>query len=175
MSIQQIDCTVPGNVVAPQATVERTIASLCPICLKVISAHIFQEGRAVMIEKRCGEHGAFKDTYWSDARLYRKFVFYWSDGSGLQNPASQGRECPFDCGICGNHLTRHPPGKHRHHQPVQPFLPHLLRRCRRWPGGTHIGPGQGHDGEPAIRETGPLPWQFSSPAVSPPCVKTCPR
>jgi uncharacterized radical SAM superfamily Fe-S cluster-containing enzyme len=63
ISIQQINCTVPSNIVAPGATVKRTIASLCPICLKVISAHIFQEGEAVMIEKRCEEHGEFKDTY----------------------------------------------------------------------------------------------------------------
>jgi len=89
----------------PHASLDKVVKSLCPICLKVISAHIFQEGEAIIIEKRCEEHGEFKDTYWSDAGLYRKFVRYWSDGSGLQNPAHQGKECPFDCGICSNHLT----------------------------------------------------------------------
>jgi len=91
--------------VAPHAPLEKVVKSLCPICLKVVSAHIFQQGEAVMIEKQCEEHGDFRDTYWSDASLYRKFVRYWSDGSGLQNPAHQGKECPFDCGICSNHLT----------------------------------------------------------------------
>jgi len=87
---------------------ERTVFSLCPICLKVIDARIFQEGGAAMIEKRCEEHGYFKDVYWSDATLYKKFMGYWTDGSGIDGSSQITRTllgCPFDCGLCENHKT----------------------------------------------------------------------
>jgi len=85
--------------------IDRTVFSLCPICLKVINARIFQEKEAVMIEKRCEEHGYFKDVYWSDVALYRKFMGYWTDGSGIDGSSQTRLGCPFDCGICENHKT----------------------------------------------------------------------
>jgi 7,8-dihydro-6-hydroxymethylpterin dimethyltransferase len=85
--------------------IDRTVSSLCPTCLKVINARIFQEGEAVMIEKRCEEHGNFKDTYWSDVTLYEKFMSYWIDGSGIDGSSQIRQGCPFDCGICMNHKT----------------------------------------------------------------------
>ena len=92
------------NVVQP-LIIGRTVPSLCPTCLKVITARIFQEGEAVMIDKRCEEHGDFRDTYWSDVTLYERFMSYWIDGSGIDG-SSKGRQgCPFDCGICENHKT----------------------------------------------------------------------
>ena len=47
--------------------IDKTISSLCPVCLKIVDAHVFQEGGAVKIDKRCPDHGDFKDVYWSDA------------------------------------------------------------------------------------------------------------
>lgn len=89
----------------PPANINRVVPSLCPVCLSVIPARIFQEGSEVFMEKRCEAHGDFKDLYWSDASLYKKFNRYSYTGQRLDNsvPSSQG--CPFDCGICGNHLT----------------------------------------------------------------------
>jgi Predicted Fe-S oxidoreductases len=84
---------------------ERTVSSLCPICLKVIAARVFQEGEMIMIKKRCEEHGDFKDVYWSDAALYRRFMRYWFDGSGIEGSSQTRQGCPFDCGICENHRT----------------------------------------------------------------------
>ncbi len=49
------------------SSINQTVPSLCPICLKVINARIKQEGNAVLIEKRCEEHGDYRDIYWSDA------------------------------------------------------------------------------------------------------------
>ncbi len=85
--------------------VDRTVFSLCPTCLKVINAHIFQEGDAVMIEKRCEEHGYFKDIYWSNVSLYRRFIGYCTDGFGIGGSSQTRQGCPFDCGICENHRT----------------------------------------------------------------------
>ena len=85
--------------------IDQTVFSLCPICLKVINARIFQEGDAVMIEKLCEEHGYFKDVYWSDVTLYRRFMGYWTDGSGIDGSSQAVQGSPFDCGICENHKT----------------------------------------------------------------------
>ena len=92
------------NVVTP-LTEDRTVSSLCPVCLKVIKARIFQEGEAVMIEKYCDEHGDFKDVYWSDAALYRRFMGYWPKGSDIDKPSKSLHGCPFDCGLCENHKS----------------------------------------------------------------------
>ena len=66
---------------------DRTVSSLCPTCLKVINARIFQDGEAVMIDKRCEDHGYFRDTYWSDVTLYERFMSYWIDGPGIDGPS----------------------------------------------------------------------------------------
>jgi len=84
---------------------DRTVSSLCPTCLKVIKARIFQEGEAVMIDKRCEDHGDFKDTYWSDVTLYKRFMSYWIDCPGIDGPSQARQGCPLDCGICENHKT----------------------------------------------------------------------
>jgi uncharacterized radical SAM superfamily Fe-S cluster-containing enzyme len=89
----------------PLTAIEKSVFSLCPVCLQVVAARIFQEGERVFIEKNCQEHGGFRDLYWSDADLYRKFERYWCDGSGMENAAPAKKGCPFDCGICQNHLT----------------------------------------------------------------------
>lgn len=85
--------------------ITRTVSSLCPVCLEVIYARIFQEGEAVMIEKHCEEHGDFKDIYWSDATIYRRFMRYQSDWMGLTNSPQARQGCPFECGLCKNHKT----------------------------------------------------------------------
>ena len=93
-----------SNVVAPLAE-DRVVSSLCPICLTVITARIFQEGEAVMIEKCCDEHGDFKDIYWSDAALYRRFMGYWPKESDVDKSSKGLCSCPSDCGTCENHKS----------------------------------------------------------------------
>ena len=97
--------TVSLNNVVDSPAEDRTVSSLCPVCLKVITARIFQENRTIMIEKRCEKHGDFKDIYWSDAALYRKFMRYWSEGTRIDKSSKSRYGCPFDCGICENHKS----------------------------------------------------------------------
>jgi len=85
--------------------IDKDVTSLCPICLRVIDAHIFQERDAIMICKKCPDHGEFQEVYWSDAHLYREFERYREEGTGLENPLIAGDNCPCDCGICSNHRT----------------------------------------------------------------------
>ncbi|MCQ8903125.1 MAG: radical SAM protein [Methanothrix sp.] len=85
-------------------TIDRVVASVCPVCLRTLSARIFQQGQTVMIRKSCPEHGEFEDVYWSDADLYRRFVRYAETGRGIENFITKG-DCPFSCGLCDNHKT----------------------------------------------------------------------
>lgn len=77
--------------------------SLCPICLKKISARYEQiDGNAYLI-KECPEHGEFRVLYWRDAAMYSN----WK-AQGVHAPArDMGRPeekgCPFDCGLCDEH------------------------------------------------------------------------
>jgi uncharacterized radical SAM superfamily Fe-S cluster-containing enzyme len=87
-------------------TIDKTVSSICPVCFKVLSAHISLEDGNVVIAKRCEEHGEFSEVYWSDAALYERFNKYWFDGSGVDNSVSStSRGCPYDCGLCQNHKT----------------------------------------------------------------------
>ncbi len=94
------------------APIDKMVSSLCPVCLNVVSAHLFEEGGRVLIEKECNDHGYFRDIYWSDVSLYKRFIKYLHDGSrsgklaASQNglPADT-KGCPLDCGICNKHAT----------------------------------------------------------------------
>lgn len=90
-----------------QTALDKTVSSLCPVCLKVVSARVFSEDGQVFMEKRCDEHGSFRELYWSDLSLFNRFNKYLCDGQGLkdQSTSASNKGCPFDCGLCQNHLT----------------------------------------------------------------------
>ncbi len=93
------------NKIASGFDIDKQVQSLCPVCLKVIDARIFQEGKAVLMEKRCPDHGAFKDVRWSDAEIYRRFMGYMDCDSSAEHKLLPAGNCPFDCGLCENHKT----------------------------------------------------------------------
>ncbi len=80
--------------------------SLCPECLKVLKATIFEKDNKVYIEKECSDHGKFRDIYWSDYEQYLRAERFRYDGEGLQNPRTKTKlNCPLDCGICPQHKS----------------------------------------------------------------------
>jgi len=81
--------------------------TLCPVCNKVIDADIEEEGGQIWLKQTCSEHGSFRHLYWSDATMFKKFQKYEAIGRGVANPQKQSSAvgCPFDCGICTNHLS----------------------------------------------------------------------
>ncbi|MHC1584670.1 MAG: tetraether lipid synthase Tes [Candidatus Syntropharchaeia archaeon] len=80
--------------------------SLCPECLRVIKAEVFEHDGKILIKKRCEDHGEFEDIYWSDASLYEKFKKFSYDGDGVENPNTKKEKgCPYDCGLCPRHKT----------------------------------------------------------------------
>jgi uncharacterized radical SAM superfamily Fe-S cluster-containing enzyme len=82
----------------------RSTKSVCPECKKVITALVFEENGKIIMKKECPDHGSFRDVYWSDAEIYRKFEEYSYTGTGISNfHSSSSLNCPFDCGICQDH------------------------------------------------------------------------
>jgi len=60
-------------------------SSVCPACyqegkIQKIDAKIIEEDGKVYIQKKCAKHGEFKDIYFSDAKLYKKWMKYKVDG-----------------------------------------------------------------------------------------------
>ncbi len=80
--------------------------SLCPECLKVINATLYEENGKVMIRKTCPDHGEFVDVYWGDAEMFKKAARFAHDGPGIQNPIIKEIDCPFTCGLCGLHKSQ---------------------------------------------------------------------
>ncbi len=106
--ILQPDKTHTGTPIAAlKKGLPKTTQSLCPECTRVIDARLFEENGKVVMAKTCAEHGDFKDTVWSDVRLYLKAEeYHWGDGQGLANPAVDSAvNCPEDCGLCNIHTS----------------------------------------------------------------------
>jgi uncharacterized radical SAM superfamily Fe-S cluster-containing enzyme len=80
--------------------------SLCPECLQVLDATIYEEDNKVYITKECPEHGNVTELYWSDYEQYQRAETLRSDGTGLENPRTETKlGCPYDCGICPEHKS----------------------------------------------------------------------
>jgi len=80
--------------------------SLCPECLKVLPATIYEEAGKVLLRKTCPEHGEFTDVYWGDYELYKRALEYDHLGTKLNNPRTDvDKGCPYDCGICPEHKS----------------------------------------------------------------------
>lgn len=80
--------------------------SLCPVCLKVIDATIYEENGKVYIGKECPEHGGVKEVYWSDYEQYKRAQKYSAIGRGIEVPQTKAEHGhPFDCGLCPNHKS----------------------------------------------------------------------
>lgn len=78
--------------------------SLCPICLEVLDAEVYEDKDKIMIRKECKEHGKFENTYWSSGELYDKAKKYGETGKGLENPQTAVKsQCPENCGLCSEH------------------------------------------------------------------------
>jgi uncharacterized radical SAM superfamily Fe-S cluster-containing enzyme len=90
-----------------QKGLPKTTRSLCPECTQLIDATIREDGGKVVMEKRCREHGEFRDIVYSDARLYLKMEEWtFGDNRGMANPAvANATSCPEDCGLCNMHTS----------------------------------------------------------------------
>ena len=85
----------------------RTTDSLCPECLKVIPAKLYESEGRVLMSKRCPEHGPFEDVVSSSAEVFLRMERYAVEADGaLETPVvEEVGECPSGCGICAGHLS----------------------------------------------------------------------
>jgi 7,8-dihydro-6-hydroxymethylpterin dimethyltransferase len=84
----------------------KTTKSICPECLKVLDAVIFENEGKVFIKKECQDHGSFEELYWSDYDQYVRAEKFRLDGEGVSNPRTQKiNGCPNDCGLCTEHQS----------------------------------------------------------------------
>ena len=100
--------TLSGRPIPPLPRgLPKTVESVCPECMAVIPATLYEEDGQVRMRKTCPEHGLFEDLYWSDARIYLKAeAFHYADGEGLANPNTPATDrCPHQCGLCGDHAS----------------------------------------------------------------------
>ena len=82
----QPETTYTGSPIRPlQKGLPKTTHSLCPECTQLIDAtHLRRRHGKVVMEKRCPEHGDFRDIVYSDAKLYLKMEEWtFGDNRGL--------------------------------------------------------------------------------------------
>jgi len=86
----------------------RSTTSICPICYEPLEAKVYEAKGAVWLEKRCAEHGVFKDLVWSDYELYRAFEARDLSGAGRPGAGEPEHDaaCSFACGLCTNHESQ---------------------------------------------------------------------
>ena len=82
-------------------------SSLCPKCLKLVGAEIFERDGKVFISKKCSKHGYFEELYFGSYEMYKRFEKWAYDGNGVSNPnvLKTNPVCPQDCGICKKHKS----------------------------------------------------------------------
>ncbi len=81
--------------------------SLCPQCLQIVDAEVFEDQEMIMIKKECQEHGEFENTYWQSSEIYHKASDYDYKGDGIENPHTEIEgECPSNCGLCPEHESQ---------------------------------------------------------------------
>jgi 7,8-dihydro-6-hydroxymethylpterin dimethyltransferase len=87
-------------VTRPVALTDAGTSSLCPVCLRRVSARRTIEDDNVYLDKECPEHGAFRALLWRGAESY----FGWAEGSrhgGAPNEPGLSGRCAEACGLCG--------------------------------------------------------------------------
>jgi len=81
--------------------------SLCPECLRVVDAEVFEDQEKIMIKKTCPEHGEFENTYWQSSEAYDYASDFDYKGDGIENPRTTiESECPLNCGLCPEHESQ---------------------------------------------------------------------
>ncbi len=77
----------------------RKTRSVCPVCLKNISALLVQEkDGCILLEKSCAEHGIYKVPVWHGKVGFETWLL-----GNPQLPDDKGLSCPGNCGLCSEH------------------------------------------------------------------------
>lgn len=90
---------IENPVLRPHAQGRTETNSVCPVCLKPVSATLTEEGARIYMEKACDEHGSFRALVWSDSGMYSSYeeMFHFDQAGEMKDA------CPFECGLCESH------------------------------------------------------------------------
>jgi len=77
--------------------------SLCPICLKRITAERIQVGEQIYLDKTCGDHGTFRTIIWRGKPSYESWSVIKLPSRPPVCATTVNQGCPFDCGLCPEH------------------------------------------------------------------------
>ncbi len=84
----------------------RTTSSLCPECLWILPAIVFERDGKVWIRKTCPIHGEFEELYYGSYDMYVKAMKWYDEGKGASAYNTKLKApCPFSCGLCPLHKT----------------------------------------------------------------------
>jgi len=85
----------------------RSVESLCPECLSVLPAQLFEQDGRVLMRKSCPEHGSFDDVVAGNAEVFLRMERYEVDASTslTSTPVEKVGNCPSGCGLCAGHLS----------------------------------------------------------------------
>lgn len=106
--VDQPEVTYSGTPIAPiKFGLPKEIDSICPECMEIIKATLYEDGGKVWIKKNCSEHGDFKDVFYGDVDLYYRCENLWfGDGKGIEDPPlKDATVCPKQCGLCNMHTS----------------------------------------------------------------------
>ncbi|MCQ2452688.1 MAG: radical SAM protein [Oscillospiraceae bacterium] len=83
---------------------ERT-ESVCPVCLKKLSAYLAEKPKGIFLQKTCQVHGRYSTWVWEGDRTS---YLAWETGNKKKDSIPGGRApekgCPYDCGLCTEHV-----------------------------------------------------------------------
>jgi uncharacterized radical SAM superfamily Fe-S cluster-containing enzyme len=77
--------------------------SLCPVCLKKISAYRVKEEDKVYLYKECDDHGEFKTLIWNGSPCIDSWIREKIPTKPKKSFMPVKKGCPFDCGLCDEH------------------------------------------------------------------------
>nr|MDO8110469.1 radical SAM protein [Candidatus Sigynarchaeota archaeon] len=90
----------------------RRTKSVCPECIKTIDANLVLDdldGKdAVLMRKKCAEHGFFQDIISRNPKEYERNQKYYHDYVTIENKDNikdTGEGCPHNCGMCAEHKS----------------------------------------------------------------------
>jgi tetraether lipid synthase len=78
-------------------------ASVCPVCLRTITAVKLTHGEEIMLRKECPEHGRFQAVIWRGRPDYDSWQRPKIPARPRFPQAGSAAGCPQDCGLCGEH------------------------------------------------------------------------
>ena len=81
--------------------------SLCPVCLGLLEAEKVTGPGGIYLEKRCPAHGKFSALIWEgELGGYLRWGRENDRAEPPVLPRASEKGCPFDCGLCGEHLRK---------------------------------------------------------------------